>query len=330
MSEQTGNPVFEGEVLLCEDNRMNREVVCGRLAKAGLKTVEAENGRDGVAAVASRAQSGLKPFDLIFMDIHMPVMGGLEAAAEIRKLNTGTPVIALTPNTSPADREQYTAHGMCGCLNKPFTRRELSDCLSEHLKPLPPGTAVDDTQDTQDETNLKNKLIYLFVKNNKTLYAEITKAIDEGDIKLAHRLVHTLKSNAGMLGKTRLQKAAEDAENLLSNEENRITGSVTDTLKAELDAALEEFGPLAEKAACEDGGEAVPSPREAGGTNDAEKTQALFEELEALLDGGDTDCLDLIGSLRLIPGTGELIRQIEFFEFDAAAETLRQMRSTKI
>jgi CheY-like chemotaxis protein len=303
MSEQTGKPAFAGEILLCEDGRMNQELISERLAKLGLKTTVAENGREGVETVKRRVQNGIKPFDLIFMDIHMPVMGGLEAAVEIGKLNTGTPVIAMTPNTAPAEREQYFAAGMPDCLNKPFTPGELLACLMKYLEPVSLN-AADQKQDMQDDERIKIKLIHLFMKNNKNIYNEITKAVDNGDIKLAHRLAHTLKGNAGIFGKTRLQEASGDVESLLTNEENRLNDAVMGVFKTELDAVLREFEPIvAEKAATPEYGGVSGT---AAGTEpvpfNGEKTQELLEELESLLDGGDTGCLQLIDSLRLISG----------------------------
>jgi CheY-like chemotaxis protein len=324
--------VFEGDVLLCEDNKMNQDLICERLTKAGLKPTVVENGKKGVELVVFRARNGRKPFDLIFMDIYMPVMDGFEATAEIVKLNTGTPVIAISANNNTAEREHYIARGMSGCMSKPFTSQELSACLAKYLKPRT-GSAVNrvadeargrNNTDTQSEERLRIKLIKNFLKINKTVFHKITRAIDEGDIKLAHRLAHTLKSNAGTLGKARLQKAAENVESLLVNEKNRVKESVLKILKTELDAAIEELAPFA----VEDN---YSAGKETEGTLGKEETMALFDELEILLDGGSTECLKLIGSLRLIPDsvrllTGgsllpELIHQIEYFEFDKAMET---------
>jgi CheY-like chemotaxis protein len=318
------NEQFEGEVLLCEDNRMNQDLVCARLSKLGLKTIVAENGKEGVDMVASRVQNSIKPFALIFMDIFMPVMDGIEATDEIVKLNTGAPVIAMTASSTPSDREKYMAHGMSDCLNKPFTPKELLACIEKYLKPLASAQVNQDTRNTQDtdlraEEKLRIKLINNFVRNNKTIYNEITKAIDEGDIKLAHRLVHTLKGNAGILGKTRLQKAAQNAENLLINEKDRTDQFTMEAVKTELDAVIKEFEPLVDESWLN--GEAVPSE-----PFDREKAQVLFEELEVLLDGGDLECLRLIDSLRRIPGSTGLIQQLEYFEFDAAMKTLAQIK----
>jgi CheY-like chemotaxis protein/HPt (histidine-containing phosphotransfer) domain-containing protein len=318
-------PVFEGEVLLCDDNGMNQDLISDRLTRVGLKTTVAKDGKEGVEKVVSRIQNGLKPFDLIFMDIHMPVMDGIEATAEILKLNTGMPIVAMTANEDPVEKLRYIEHGMSGCVNKPFTSQALLSCLTKYLKPrtIDPMDENNTAQENHDEEKLKIRLINHFLKSNKTIYHEITGALDQGDIILAHRLAHTLKSSAGILGKTRLQGAAENVEHLLENKENRTNQSVLNILKTELDAAINEFEPLAVK-------EGKPDETEYE-TLGKEETRALLEELEALIDGGDVECLNLIGSFRLIPGSDgplvrELIQQMEYFEFDTAIETLSRLK----
>jgi len=129
-------PSFEAEILLCEDNAMNQLVLCEHLARVGIKTVVAENGRVGVDIISERLRKGQKQFDLVFMDMHMPVMDGLEAAAEIIKLNVGVPVIALTANIMSDDMEIYKDSGMNDCLGKPFSSQELWHCLLKYLTPL--------------------------------------------------------------------------------------------------------------------------------------------------------------------------------------------------
>jgi signal transduction histidine kinase/CheY-like chemotaxis protein len=91
-------PLFKGEVLLCEDNYMNQQVICEHLARVGLKTVVADNGRIGVNMVKERMEKGEKQFDLIFMDMHMPEMDGLEASAKILELGVKIPLVAMTAN----------------------------------------------------------------------------------------------------------------------------------------------------------------------------------------------------------------------------------------
>ncbi|MCL1823218.1 MAG: response regulator [Oscillospiraceae bacterium] len=323
-NEKKQASVFEGDVLLCEDNEMNNELITKRLMKAGLSVTRAENGKIGLETVLYRIQNHTKPFDLIFMDIHMPVMDGLEAADEIQKLNTGTPIIAVSPNNTPAEMQKYAEHGMKDCLNKPFTSQELFSCLMKYLPFSDCKKAgTDEKQDAEKDKALINKLIFNFTANNQFKYNEITEAIDTGDIKSAHRLAHNLKSNAGNLGKTKLQKAAEEIEKMLATEENLTSQFSLSVLKTELDAVLDEFAPLIAEMS-------YMFEREDEKANadcfDLQKALLVLEKLENLLEGGDLECLNLIGCLRKIPGSGKLIQQIEYYEFGKAAKTLEELK----
>ena len=129
-------PTFEGEILLCEDNVMNRQVICEHLARVGLKTFVAVNGRIGVDFVKSRAESGRKQFDLILMDMHMPEMDGVEATSIINKMNLDIPIVAITANIMSSDKDLYEEIGMKGFIGKPFTSQELWQCLMKFFKPV--------------------------------------------------------------------------------------------------------------------------------------------------------------------------------------------------
>jgi CheY-like chemotaxis protein len=129
-------PMFEGEVLICEDNGMNQMVLSEHLTRVGIKSVIAENGKIGLEMVTERSQKGIKQFDLIFMDMHMPIMDGHEATAEILKLNTGIPIVAMTANIMPDDLEVYRENGMDDYVGKPFTSQELWHCLLKFFTPI--------------------------------------------------------------------------------------------------------------------------------------------------------------------------------------------------
>jgi signal transduction histidine kinase len=116
--DEIAKPLFNGEILVCEDNPMNQQVIIDHLANVGIKTVLAHNGREAVDITERRLKNGEKPFDLIFMDIHMPVMDGIEAASKITKLRTGTPIVAMTANIMSQDRELYRMNGMTDCMEK--------------------------------------------------------------------------------------------------------------------------------------------------------------------------------------------------------------------
>jgi len=236
-------PAFEGEVLLCEDNAMNQQIVYEHLARVGLKTVVADNGKIGYDLVKSRLDNHEKQFDLIFMDMHMPIMDGLEASAKIKELNINIPIVAMTANIMFNDREIYKKSGMIECVGKPFTSQELWRCLLKYFTPISSG--VDKNANLEANVEFQKRFQGLFVKNNKDKYQEVIDALDSGDIILAHRLVHSLKSDAGQIGKIILQKAAADVENSLKDGKKLVTAEQLNILKMELDLVLNEFASVA-------------------------------------------------------------------------------------
>jgi len=313
--DEIEKPTFEGEVLLCEDNIANQQVICEHLSRVGLKTLIAENGKIGVDFVQDRINSGRKQFDLIFMDMHMPVMDGLEAVAKILELNTGIPIVALTANIMADDRDVYKASGIKDFVGKPFTSQELWHCLLRYFKPVDWRTE-DKAKRLQKEKDLKQMLIDIFVKTNQNIYEEIDEAIKSENIELAFRLSHSLKANAAQLDKKALQQAAETIEASLKNEENNVSSEDMATLKEELDAVLTELTPLVSVAE-------IPAAIEQLGSEDA---SILLDELEPYLKRGNPECLPFVDKLRAIPGSEEMIEYMESYDFSKAAEALTKLR----
>ena len=121
-------------ILVAEDNRINQRVALGMLEKRGHRTTIAENGREVLALLESQT------FDLILMDVQMPVMSGVDATVEIRqqeqKSGGHVPIYALTANAMKGDRERYLGIGMDGYLAKPIRPEELDQLLSETAAPI--------------------------------------------------------------------------------------------------------------------------------------------------------------------------------------------------
>ena len=306
-------PRFDGLILLCEDNKMNQELICEHLSRVGLKTLIAENGKIGVEMVKDRMEKGQEPFDLIFMDIHMPEMDGQEATGKIISLGVKTPIIAMTAYVMANDLEIYKKSGMSDCIGKPFTTQELWRCLLKYLVPVS-RSAVDETEQAQENEKLQNKLQTNFITYNLTKFDEITRAMRDNDILLAHRLIHSLKSNAGMIGKHRLQNAAAQVEALLRKGEIDGLDVLMNILEAELKLVLKELVSMQGDEA------AAPQPP------DSRQVLALFAELEPMLENINPQCTDLLDEIRTVPGTETLVQQIEVFDFESALATLAEIK----
>jgi len=309
-------PQFEGEILLCEDNSMNQQVISEHLSRVGLTTVIAENGKIGVDFVQERIDKGLKQFNLIFMDIHMPVMDGIEAAGQILKLNTGIPVVALTANIMTNDMEIYERSGMLDCLGKPFKSQELWRCLMKYFSPLS-WKQEDAASHEQSENEFRQRIINDFVKNNKNKTEEIHDALEVGDIELAHRLAHTLKGNAGQLKKTLLGQAALKVENLLKDGDNLVAPHHLNVLDSELKTVLAELEPLVRYDDADD---------ETGAPLGNGEALNLLEKVEPLLADSNPDSLSYVKELKAIKGSGTLVEHLEQLDFDLALESLSLLK----
>jgi CheY-like chemotaxis protein len=109
-------------VLLTDDNAINRQVIKLFLAPQGCEIQEATNGKEALDKIATQ------PFDIVLLDVHMPVMDGKEAIQRLRAANqpwSTIPVIALTADAMSGDREKYLALGMTDYVSKPVDQREL-------------------------------------------------------------------------------------------------------------------------------------------------------------------------------------------------------------
>ena len=309
-------PKFEGDVLVCEDNEMNRQVITEHLKRVGIEPVLAENGSIGLDYVKSRAKNGEKQFDLIFMDIHMPVMDGLEATVRIMEITKDVPIVAMTANIMSSDIATYKQSGLCDYIGKPFTSQELWLCLLKYLK-LIAGETESQEDIEKAEKELHQRLARDFVRQNDKKLIEITDAIKSGEIKLAHRLTHTLKSNAGLLELSSLQYAASEVEAQLIDGINNVKPEQLDKLKNELIAAMEELTPEAISYEKSLGLESAEPLSE-------EELKKMLKRLRILLISGNMDSLGFVKDLKRIPGTEELINQIEDLEFTKALEILSE------
>ena len=307
-------PVFEGFVLVCEDNIMNQMVISDNLARIGLQCQIADNGQIGVDMVKERMQTKQEPFDLILMDIHMPIMDGLDATEQISALPNSPPIVALTANVMVADREIYQQYGMKDCIGKPFTANELWDVLLKYLKPVKWLKS-----NVEQDSELLHKLKLSFARDNRNRYQEIMESIATGDKEKANRLVHTLKSSAALIGKTRLQDIVTCVEKELKKGLFNVSSNFWLSLKSELSVVLDELMPILEN---------EETSRAIHVMEDSQEILDLLLQVEPLLKQRNFDSIEFVDKIRAIPNSRELVDAMEKYDFKMAYNILVTLKET--
>jgi PAS domain S-box-containing protein len=121
-------------VLLAEDNAANRQVIALLLDRAGIELEVASHGEEAIEKAMAAREAG-RAFDLILMDMQMPVMDGYEATHRLRGLGFRQPIVALTAYASADDRAECLRVGCDDHLGKPIDRQQLLELVARHLPP---------------------------------------------------------------------------------------------------------------------------------------------------------------------------------------------------
>lgn len=234
---QTLMQQLHGRVLLAEDSETNAAVVSSMLAKLG---IQPEIVSDGAAAV--QAVEG-ESYDIIIMDVGMPVLDGLEASRLIRASGDATPIIALTAHALPENREQTRAAGMNGFLTKPI---RLKDLARELEKWLPRAEAahqsvLDGAVVTEawggDEAGY-GFVLGIFLGEVSSRIDKITGHLSSGDMTKLQHEAHAIKGGASNVGAELLSHAAAQLEQACSSQQK--DGEI-DTRVADLKRAADVF-----------------------------------------------------------------------------------------
>jgi HPt (histidine-containing phosphotransfer) domain-containing protein len=178
----------------------------------------------------------------------------------------------------------------------------------------------DESAFKEDEDFLK-KIRINFTKSSSNIYSEIENAYNSGDLKLAHRIAHTLKSNAGQIGEKKLQETAAEIEEMLAKGSNPFQSGSMKTLNDELKQVLDKFTPLLAE---------IENARAAKitleGYPDMQKIREILLKLETMLLNKNPECEDLIDDVMTIPETEELLKQIDSFNFKQASFELTKLK----
>jgi CheY-like chemotaxis protein len=233
-------------VLLVEDNLLNQQLARTFLERAGMHVTLAENGAEALARLAPDDAA----FDIVLMDIQMPVMDGFTATRHIRAdaRHASLPIIATTAHAMAEDREQCIAAGMQDYLTKPIDVSQMYARISQWTG----RTATMATADTQttpqppvshalaDRTmaiarigghvDIYREVIATFLTDQTNTAEKLRGLLAASDIVTAHRIAHTLKGTAATIGATNLYDAA------LALDSDLKAGTLPDDWPARMDA----------------------------------------------------------------------------------------------
>lgn len=320
-----------GRVLLVEDNDINQQVALELLEGNGLLVSIAENGREAVNALMAQPEG----FDLVLMDIQMPVMDGYEATAEIRKDDRfkELPILAMTAHAMAGEAEKSISKGMNAHLTKPIDPEKLYAALAQWFTPLMKDRAANDALDTLERAEapkpievttpadadlvpdhlppfdvqaalgrlngkkkLYRKLLFKFHDAYIDVIPTLNKMLEDGEMEEAVRLAHTLKGGAGNLEAKDVFEKARVLEEDLKDGRIEDAHALIIALESDIKVAVDAIATLKE------GG--VPSAVSAVLANNVELNSdgltPLLNKLNELLDKNSLKARKVFSEIQVV------------------------------
>jgi len=266
-SEQLGIGRPGLRILLAEDNEVNQEVALSLLKKYGHSILLAQDGREVLSALEKES------FDLILMDLQMPVMGGFEATAAIRRkeANTGAhiPIVAMTAHAMKGDRENCLAAGMDGYIPKPINVKNLLEAIDavagnsngHHSSPKPEPASrsfpartspLVDRQallvQVDGDTALLRRMVSIFLADAPERLDAIRGAVESNNAESVAKLAHRLKGAVSNFSSEAVTRAALQLETMGQQRDLSNAPEAYEKLKIMIERLTPELAELVEVA----------------------------------------------------------------------------------
>ncbi len=239
---QPENTHFSASILLAEDNLVNQEVAIGSLNYFGCQVILANNGLEALNLFKEQT------FDLVFMDISMPVMDGITATREIRLFEhqrnlSETPVIAITANVFDDVEKNYLDAGINDCLSKPISLVQLLEILNKWLPHISSAVMLPETSDLLSKQqndkeivdrqvieelrtiqqpgmpDIINTMVSYYLQQMPLKLQELQDLHASGDTEKLWKTAHSMKSSSAALGANEIAKTFKEIEVLGRSEQ---------------------------------------------------------------------------------------------------------------
>ena len=204
-ASQRSQTKLNAKILLAEDNNDNQELIKLLISKTGCELDIAGNGKKAIGKAMT------EDYDMILMDMQMPVMDGVEATKLLRQSGYDKPIIALTANARTKDIKACLAAGCSEFIPKPIDKKTFYASLNKHL-----NRKLNTDQTNHDAmTKIMDTLSVKFISNLPTTLEKINTAIAEKDIPALKNVLHNLKGMGGSFGFPEISHCALQLENTL-------------------------------------------------------------------------------------------------------------------
>ncbi len=217
ISHDSAPPLLMGNILIAEDNPDNQKLLELMLSQTGADTIYVNNGQEAIEQAVNN------DFDLILLDVQMPVVNGIEAATEMRKSGVSFPIVAVTANNEKKDLDHLLEIGFDDVICKPINRKEFFDLLANSLRPAPEQRHTESISDIEKALNEDPEFQQLsesFADTLKYYATRLKDAKNKQNWKEMQSLAHKLKGTAGSFGFPKIGTIAAALEKQLKVENN--------------------------------------------------------------------------------------------------------------
>ncbi|MEJ2179325.1 MAG: ATP-binding protein [Gammaproteobacteria bacterium] len=225
---------YSGRVLLAEDTIENQKLISLHLRKSGIKTIIVDDGKQAVEAALEQE------FDLIIMDMQMPVLHGLGAMRQLRQAGYTKPIVALTANTSQSDKDSCLDAGADGFLSKPIDFDKFFAVLDYYLvEASAPEITRSDTpalvshQEVSDEDLELQEIFNAFIHKLPGMVESIRQFAEEKNWDALQSVSHQLKGLGGSFGYQHLTDICKNIHDCARNHSDQRLGQFLDELAQE-------------------------------------------------------------------------------------------------